>query len=34
MDRLLDFSQPLDVGLVDSVVDAAYDPRNPQVHEY
>ena len=33
MEQLLDFSQPFDVSLLDQVVAAAYDPRNPQVHE-
>jgi hypothetical protein len=29
--QLLDFNQPFDVGLLDTVVEAFYDPRNTQV---
>jgi hypothetical protein len=31
MERLLDPAQPFDIGLLDQVVAAAYDPRHPQV---
>lgn len=31
MDALLDPSRPLDVALLDRVVDVFYDPTNPQV---